>query len=211
MSDVDQSIESGVTRREILKKGAALGGALVWGAPVVQVIGMRPALAQTPSPVCPNLYCVKAEWRGGQNGSLGSFQACSKGFSRGQGNCLVPPDPGKAELDFDVPSSILDGIDVTHGVECNGSDGVLITLPLGCRLAGVEDTGTPDPFVGSLSAAAKCGKKGSRDPLDWCDGPIEVGQDSDGRVTLCFSIRCRNETTISHIELFICCPDGNAT
>ena len=201
--------ESGLTRRDVLKQGAALGGALVWGAPMVQVIGMRPALAQTPSPTCPNLFCVKAEWRGGENGNLGSFQACSKGFSRGKGNCLVPPE----DVDFDAPSAIVDGIEVTHGVTCDDLDqspGVLITLPEGCSLAGVDNVaGTPDAFIGNVSAAAKCGKRGSNDPLDFCDGPVSVGEDN-GRVTLCFSLECSNGTTISHIELLICCPDGNA-
>ena len=41
----------GITRRQALKRGAILGGALAWATPVVQVIGMKPALAQVPSPV----------------------------------------------------------------------------------------------------------------------------------------------------------------
>lgn len=39
-----------LTRRQALKRGAILGGALAWATPVVQVVGMRPALAQTVSP-----------------------------------------------------------------------------------------------------------------------------------------------------------------
>jgi hypothetical protein len=97
MPDQEMQPESGLTRREVLKRGAALGGALVWGAPLVQVIGMRPALAATPSPTCPNLYCVKAEWQGNEDGSLGSFQACSKGFSRGR---ELPRSAD--DVDFDV-------------------------------------------------------------------------------------------------------------
>lgn len=42
----------GITRRQALKRGAILGGGLVWAAPVVQVVGMRPALAGTVSPQC---------------------------------------------------------------------------------------------------------------------------------------------------------------
>jgi hypothetical protein len=42
----------GITRREALRKGALLGGALAWATPVVQVVGMKPALAQTTSPPC---------------------------------------------------------------------------------------------------------------------------------------------------------------
>ena len=43
----------GITRRQALKRGAILGGALVWATPVVQVVGMRPALASVPSGLCP--------------------------------------------------------------------------------------------------------------------------------------------------------------
>lgn len=47
----DQS-PHGLTRREVLKKGALLGGALVWATPVVQAIGIQPAHAQEVSPGC---------------------------------------------------------------------------------------------------------------------------------------------------------------
>lgn len=39
----------GITRREALKKGALLGGALAWTIPVVQTVGMSAAFAQQPS------------------------------------------------------------------------------------------------------------------------------------------------------------------
>lgn len=42
----------GLTRREALKKGALLGGALVWTTPAVQAIGIMPAHAQEVSPFC---------------------------------------------------------------------------------------------------------------------------------------------------------------
>ena len=55
--------KDGLSRRDFLKRSAALGGALVWVAPVVQVVGMRPAFAQTVSPggVCDDFYAVKFE------------------------------------------------------------------------------------------------------------------------------------------------------
>lgn len=40
----------GLTRRETLKRGLKIG-AVLWVTPVVQAIGMRPAFAQTTSPV----------------------------------------------------------------------------------------------------------------------------------------------------------------
>ncbi len=40
----------GISRRDLLKKGAALGGAVVWATPVVQTLGMGRAYASTASP-----------------------------------------------------------------------------------------------------------------------------------------------------------------
>ena len=40
----------GLTRREALKRGAMLGGALVWAVPVVQTVGMSAAMAAPGSP-----------------------------------------------------------------------------------------------------------------------------------------------------------------
>jgi hypothetical protein len=53
--------EHDVSRRDFLKRGALLGGALVWTTPVVQVVGMNPALAQVASPTCAFWYAVKIE------------------------------------------------------------------------------------------------------------------------------------------------------
>jgi hypothetical protein len=39
-----------ITRRETLKRGAALGGALIWSVPTVQSLTMTAASAQAPSP-----------------------------------------------------------------------------------------------------------------------------------------------------------------
>lgn len=49
-----------LTRRELLKRGAAVGGTLVWATPVVQSLGARPAWAvygQDISFICLNLLC----------------------------------------------------------------------------------------------------------------------------------------------------------
>jgi len=55
-SDIPQG---GLTRREALKRGIAVG-ALAWAVPVVQAVGMRPAYAKTPSGGCTR-YCLKWE------------------------------------------------------------------------------------------------------------------------------------------------------
>ena len=45
MSESTQPGSDGLTRRELLRKGAILGGALAWSIPTIQTIGMSPALA----------------------------------------------------------------------------------------------------------------------------------------------------------------------
>ena len=40
----------GISRRDLLRKGAVLGGAVVWATPVVQTLSMGRAYAQTASP-----------------------------------------------------------------------------------------------------------------------------------------------------------------
>ena len=49
--------QTGITRRDALRRGALLGGALTWSVPVVQLVGMRPAMAQTASPSCDATFC----------------------------------------------------------------------------------------------------------------------------------------------------------
>lgn len=180
--------QSGLTRREILKRGAALGGALAWGTPLVQVIGMSPAMAQTTSPGdCPNLYCLKAEVR---NGTLGPFGDLGGGQGKGKGNCLKKDE----DCNPNVPQSILDALDAS--VTGDPENGFTITLPPGCTLAEFAG-GSEDSFLGDISAAAKCGRKGGRDAPEPCFAPAVSGNQ--------LTFTCGNETSVSHIELIICC------
>lgn len=48
--DEPRQERAGFSRREALRRGAGVGGTLLWVAPAVQSIGMTRALAQTPSP-----------------------------------------------------------------------------------------------------------------------------------------------------------------
>ena len=43
--------ESGMTRRDLMRRGAIVGGTLLWVAPAIQSIGSK-AYAQTGSPLC---------------------------------------------------------------------------------------------------------------------------------------------------------------
>jgi hypothetical protein len=51
--------QKGLTRREALKRGLAIG-AVAWAVPVVQAVGIRPAYAKAPSGGCVR-YCLKWE------------------------------------------------------------------------------------------------------------------------------------------------------
>ncbi len=52
------SPNQGITRRDLLKKGAVLGGAVVWVTPIVQSVGMGRAFAQTTSPCMPPISYI---------------------------------------------------------------------------------------------------------------------------------------------------------
>jgi len=62
-----EASQAGITRRQALKRGLAVGAALAWATPVVQAVGIRPAYAKAPSSGC-HRYCLK--WTpGGPAGS----------------------------------------------------------------------------------------------------------------------------------------------
>lgn len=52
------SPSQGITRRDLLKKGAVLGGAVVWVTPIVQSVGMGRAFAQVTSPCTPPISYI---------------------------------------------------------------------------------------------------------------------------------------------------------
>ena len=76
---IDMESEVGLSRREMLRRSAIVGGALVWSVPVIQSIGMKAAAAQVagPSPgQCAACYCFTLNKKGkvkkefGFNGAL---------------------------------------------------------------------------------------------------------------------------------------------
>ncbi len=81
-----EETNQGITRRDLLRRGAVLGGAVVWTTPVVQTLGMGRAFAQTASPVetrisfiimnvsCgDNTYFVRWETEGGFEADPGNM------------------------------------------------------------------------------------------------------------------------------------------
>ena len=136
--------KDGLSRRDFLKRSAALGGALVWVTPVVQVVGMRPAFAQTVSPggVCDVFYAVKMEPKDDQD--------LSKGF-----NCFSihnQRDPNTNQC-LDVDEGGLDPIDggcaFVTAVDMSDPKVWVITLDPACEFqigATALKTGTDDDF-----------------------------------------------------------------
>jgi hypothetical protein len=122
--------QGGLTRREALKRGVVVAGAL-WAVPVVQAVGMRPAYAQAPSPQC-TTYCVRwnqGNWLGipGANnvldcpaGAVNDLPPCIDDFTvegtKETGYTVTYPDSCKFE--FGDPS--VDDIDpFVVGIKCN--------------------------------------------------------------------------------------------
>ena len=78
---------TGVSRRDFLKRGAVLGGAIAWATPLVQTIGMRSALAQTASPACNVWYAAKIE-RVGDTAVGVCIDIYDQTNPQGKGECL---------------------------------------------------------------------------------------------------------------------------
>lgn len=69
----DQSDEQGgLSRREVMRRGAVIGGAAMWAVPTVQTIGMRGASAGTPKNPCTGFaYNVFLDANGLVDGEVG--------------------------------------------------------------------------------------------------------------------------------------------
>lgn len=157
----------------------------MWATPVVQVIGMRPALAQETSPVCEHLYAVKIEILeettspcGGVRRSATGIEAeycCEDIFEQqtttGAGQCLV------------VPTSAEEG-------SCDKIASVAFTSGTSWSITFVEDCAYQDGLI-----ALKDG--------DGCEAPSSVSYSAATR-----TLTIQNESTdkdISHVEFLFCC------
>ena len=141
--------KDGLSRRDFLKRGAALGGALVWVAPVVQVVGMRPAFAEVPSPVCSDFYAIKFEI----NEDTGAIE-CENIWNQtttNTGHCLNVGDMGVSPIAGDTACSLASLNMVSDGEW-------IVTLAPGCEFmvgqtgfklgeafGGCQDGGDEDP------------------------------------------------------------------
>jgi hypothetical protein len=125
-----------ITRREALRRGAVVGGAVLWASPTVQTLGMGRALAAQPSGGCV-LYAVKYE--AGQGWTE---------LGHGKGNCMQ------------LPSGVVDtvpGLMRKAPVSGSPETGMTVTLPAGCTVYDSADSGTPDELTGRSGVWVKCG------------------------------------------------------
>ncbi len=84
-----------ISRREILKRGALVGGAVVWATPVVQTLGMGRAFAQTPSDTCiPSWANRWVSFDQGLRKDGGSIALARSKPEQALGEPTYPTDPG---------------------------------------------------------------------------------------------------------------------
>ncbi len=102
------SPNQGITRRDLLKKGAVLGGAVVWVTPIVQSVGMGRAFAQTTSPCTPPISYIAMNVTCNGNAYFIKWEADLGEFG------LFDPDPSS------VPGC--DGIVTPAGAKIDGDD-----------------------------------------------------------------------------------------
>lgn len=172
--------EHDVSRRDFLKRGAALGGAVVWATPMVQMVGMRPALAQVASPACLVWYAVKIDPT--ENPTPPHCVDIHDQESPNlRGQCLDVDEIG-------TPTSPQEG-GCNHIVSSTTpSDGPwTVTLDSGCQFVAASDR----CFVKSGAQAGFC---------------IE-GQCSWDFETRTLTFPQPTANSISHIEFAFCCED----
>ena len=128
----------GITRRDLLKKGAILGGAVVWVTPIVQSVGMGRAFAQTTSPCTPpisyiamNVICVPPapitgaffiKWEADE-GEFGEFEPEPKSVPDCSG--IFTPGP---------PGGKMDGDDLGFMVSVDPGGIATVTVPEFCTV-----------------------------------------------------------------------------
>jgi hypothetical protein len=179
------STTDGPTRRQLLKRGVALGVATMWATPTLQLVRMSRAQAADASGSNCVIYCIKFDWDTQQWEHLGN----------GVQNCLTCPTDGINGL---PPQELLDLFTVSGDPEVS----VTVRYPSTCSLLVLDST--PDEMTGLTTGAAKC----ASGPFS-CSfvGPEDQTPDTDPDFQLLEIPVCANGRGISHIELIIQCCD----
>lgn len=170
MSDTELS------RRSFLKRGAVLGGAVAWATPVIQAVGMRPAMAAGPSGPCDVTYAAKIE-------SPTSTGCPTDSVPIGDGCCVdIVGQPAGGAMCLTVPSTVNDGCGRIDDVEIVSGLNWVITLSDGCRFEN-----------GPISL------KSGNDP---CEPPASAVWDETAGTLM---VTKASGGDISHVEFFFCC------
>jgi hypothetical protein len=99
----DEEQGTGLTRRELLRKGTLMGGALAWAVPTVQIIGVRAAYAQATSHALSYVAIVlkcgddyfQVKWEdGGGYSAGGSLPCAAQEFEQWPNFAYTPGLPG---------------------------------------------------------------------------------------------------------------------
>lgn len=126
---VGEEVSQGITRRDLLRRGVVLGGAVVWTTPVVQTLGMGRAFAQTASPVggkdvsyvviswdC-NGDTKKVKWEEGKGFSTqGALPDCG---NIGGDYASSVPSGLSVQIDPSDPACILVNVPAASAFECD--------------------------------------------------------------------------------------------
>ena len=138
------SPNQGITRRDLLKKGAVLGGAVVWVTPIVQSVGMGRAFAQTTSPCTPPISYIAMNVECPPDADGDRFFFIKWEADLGEfGMFEVDPASVPGCSDIFSPAGVkMDGDDLGFEVTVDASGIATVTVGPGCTvLAGVVKGG----------------------------------------------------------------------
>ncbi|HVR33107.1 MAG TPA: hypothetical protein VMS74_10430 [Acidimicrobiia bacterium] len=174
--------QPGLTRREMLKRGAIFGGAVIWATPVVQTVGMNRALAQEASPGCTVWYAIKINIDGASFECESIDGQAENDPGWGDGKCL---DVASAEADGGFTT-------VDFGGTCPVDTNLILVLDANTWVVTLPET---CEFEGSFAI-----KVGSGQSV----GCQYTGASYDAtNREITFSVDTAN--AISHVEFIICC------
>jgi hypothetical protein len=142
-----ENSSQGITRRDLLKRGAALGGAVVWVTPVVQTVGMGRAFATTasPAPCTPGISYIA------MNVTCGGVDYFIKWEAPGSWEI----DPGTApgcEASFTPTGQKISGATLGFSVSVDANGFATVSIPVSCTVNKVAVKGSQncDVFNGPI-------------------------------------------------------------
>jgi len=127
----------GISRRDLLRKGAVLGGAVVWATPVVQTLSMGRAYAQTASPTGVKGISYVGIMLTGCPGDLTNFFV--KWEEEGEDSDWEMY-PGAVPSCADKPAGGVDGDPLGFMIKPIANDPSCVEL----KIPGIYDPGLPD-------------------------------------------------------------------